>query len=98
MVMENGAAYPDHVDADGKVVDPMRQEYLESHVAAVHEAMQDGANVTGYFVWSLLDNFEWARGYSMRFGIVHVDYETLKRTIKESGRWYQAFLGAPTSP
>jgi beta-glucosidase len=94
MIMENGAAYPDEIDPDGRVVDPLRQQYLESHIAAVHEAMGEGANVKGYFVWSLLDNFEWARGYSMRFGIVHVDYQTFERTIKESGRWYREFLGA----
>jgi beta-glucosidase len=92
MVTENGAAYPDEVDADGTVVDPLRQEYLELHVAAMREAMLEGVNVKGYFVWSLLDNFEWARGYAMRFGIVRVDYATLERTIKESGRWYQRFL------
>jgi beta-glucosidase len=94
IIMENGAAYPDEVESDGRVIDPLRQQYIESHIAAMHEAMGDGANVKGYFVWSLLDNFEWARGYAMRFGIVHVDYATFERTIKESGRWYQEFLRA----
>jgi beta-glucosidase len=97
MITENGAAYPDVVDEDGGISDPLRREYLELHIAAMREAMLEGVNVKGYFVWSLLDNFEWARGYAMRFGIVHVDYDTLRRTIKESGRWYQRFLagGAP---
>jgi len=60
----------------------------------MREAMLEGVNVRGYFVWSLLDNFEWARGYAMRFGIVRVDFDTLDRTIKESGRWYQRFLAS----
>jgi len=94
IIMENGAAYPDEVDAEGRVVDPLRTAYLEAHIAAMHEAMMEGVNVRGYFVWSLLDNFEWARGYGMRFGIVRVDFDTLERTIKESGRWYQRFLAS----
>jgi beta-glucosidase len=94
IIMENGAAYPDEVDAAGRVVDPLRTAYLEAHIAAMHEAMIEGVNVRGYFVWSLLDNFEWARGYGMRFGIVRVDFDTLERTIKESGRWYQRFLAS----
>jgi beta-glucosidase len=94
MITESGAAYPDTVDADGRVDDPLRREYLEMHIAAMKEAMLEGAEVRGYFVWSLLDNFEWSWGYSMRFGIVRVDFDTLDRTIKESGRWYQRFLAS----
>lgn len=92
VIMENGAAYPDDVGPDGTVDDPERIEYLRRHIAAIHEARDSGVPVQGYFVWSLLDNFEWARGYSKLFGIVHVDRETMKRTIKASGRWYREFL------
>jgi len=92
MVTENGAAYPDVVAADGSVHDTDRVDYLKSHIQAVADAVDLGVDVTGYFVWSLLDNFEWAWGYSKRFGIVRVDYQTLQRTVKDSGRWYQEFL------
>lgn len=92
MVMENGAAYPDEVDSDGSVHDVRRTRYLEAHIAAVADAIEAGVDVDGYFVWSLLDNFEWSHGYSKRFGIVRVDYDTLSRTIKDSGLWYREFL------
>ena len=88
MVTENGAAFPDVVGADGVVHDDDRVEYLRGHLAAVHAAIAAGARVTGYCVWSLLDNFEWAWGYGKRFGIVHVDYATLARTPKDSARFY----------
>ncbi|MDI3404355.1 GH1 family beta-glucosidase [Streptomyces cavernicola] len=88
LVTENGAAYEDVVDADGHVHDPDRIRYLHAHLSAVHEAIRAGADVRGYFLWSLLDNFEWAYGYSKRFGAVHVDYGTQRRTVKSSGRWY----------
>ncbi|RKT19902.1 broad-specificity cellobiase [Streptomyces sp. 1114.5] len=88
VVTENGAAYPDEVGADGTVEDPDRTAYLHGHLAAVHRALADGADVRGYFAWSLLDNFEWAYGYDKRFGLVHVDYSTLVRTPKASARWY----------
>jgi beta-glucosidase len=88
MVTENGAAYPDVVTADGRVVDTERVDYLHTHLAAVHEAIAAGAPVVGYYVWSLLDNFEWAWGYTKRFGIVHVDYDTQARTLKDSARFY----------
>ncbi|MGZ3374712.1 MAG: GH1 family beta-glucosidase [Gemmatimonadaceae bacterium] len=88
-ITENGAAFydPPHT-IDGKVEDPLRVEYYRQHLRATHDAMQKGANVRGYYAWSLLDNFEWAHGYSKRFGIVHVDYSTQERTIKSSGRYY----------
>ncbi|HET6260041.1 GH1 family beta-glucosidase [Pseudonocardia sp.] len=88
MVTENGAAFPDVVNGDGRVVDTDRIDYLRSHLAAVHEAIEDGAPVTGYYLWSLLDNFEWAWGYAKRFGIVHVDYDTQARTPKDSALFY----------
>jgi len=87
-VTENGAAYKDVVAEDGIVYDEGRTAYIQEHVAAVGRAVADGVPVRGYFVWSLMDNFEWAQGYSKRFGITHVDYETQKRTLKQSGRWF----------
>ena len=75
-VTENGAAYDDEVAADGAVHDADRVEFLEAHLDAVADAIAAGADVRGYFYWSLLDNFEWAWGYAKRFGIVHVDYDT----------------------
>jgi beta-glucosidase len=91
-VCENGAAYPDEVGPEGVVDDVERMAYLKGHIDAVRVAIDNGADVRGYFVWSLLDNFEWARGYSKRFGIVRVDYETMARTFKTSGLWYRDFL------
>jgi beta-glucosidase len=91
-ICENGAAYPDKVSADGSVDDPERIAYLEGHIQAVQMAVQRGVDVRGYFVWSLLDNFEWARGYDKRFGIVRVDLDTMERTIKASGHWYRDFI------
>ena len=87
-VTENGAAYDDVVAADGSVPDPERVDYVQRHVGAVLDAVEQGAQVEGYFVWSLLDNFEWAFGYAKRFGIVHVDFETLERTPKDSALWF----------
>jgi beta-glucosidase len=87
-VTENGAAYNDRVSADGSVQDLDRLEFIRAHVAECHRAIQAGADLRGYFAWSLLDNFEWAWGYAQRFGLVRVDYDTLARTIKASGRWF----------
>jgi beta-glucosidase len=87
-VTENGAAYPDAVSEDGAVHDQDRIAYLHGHLTAVADAIAAGADVRGYYLWSLLDNFEWSYGYSKRFGIVHVDYDTQRRTVKDSGRWY----------
>lgn len=87
-VTETGAAYDDVVGPDGRVHDPERREFLAAHVGAVEAAVAAGADVRGFFVWSLLDNFEWAWGYTRRFGLVHVDYGTQRRTLKASGEWY----------
>ncbi len=73
---------------DGEVDDPERIEYLRSHLAAAHRAIQQGVDLRGYFCWSLLDNFEWSFGYSKRFGLVYVDYATQRRVVKASGRFY----------
>ncbi|MEU2155876.1 GH1 family beta-glucosidase [Streptomyces sp. NPDC019396] len=88
LVTENGAAYHDYSDPSGRVHDPERVSYLHSHLTAVHRAIEAGTDVRGYFLWSLLDNFEWAYGYSKRFGIVHVDFASQRRTPKESADWY----------
>jgi beta-glucosidase len=85
---ENGAAYVDVVSPDGQVHDPQRIAYVADHLRAVHAAVEQGADVRGYFCWSLMDNFEWAYGYAKRFGLVHVDYATQERTPKDSARWY----------
>ena len=87
-ITENGAAFPDEVSPDGSVHDPRRIAYLRDHFAQARLAMDDGVDLRGYFVWSLLDNFEWSNGYSKRFGLIHVDYATQQRSIKDSGRWY----------
>ncbi|MGW5985343.1 GH1 family beta-glucosidase [Streptomyces anulatus] len=87
-VTENGSAYEDVVAADGSVHDPERVRYLEEHLAACARAVDKGAPLAGYFAWSLMDNFEWAYGYDKRFGLVHVDYATQRRTVKSSGRRY----------
>jgi beta-glucosidase len=91
-ITENGAAYPDSINVDGKVHDERRIDYLRQHVEQVRLAMQDGVDVRGYFVWSLLDNFEWGHGYTKRFGIIRVDFETQVRTIKDSGEWYSHLI------
>jgi beta-glucosidase len=90
-IMENGAAYKDEV-VGGRVADTDRIEFLRTHIAALADALETGVDVRGYFVWSLLDNFEWADGYSKRFGIVRVDYDTQQRIVKDSAFWYRDFL------
>ena len=92
-VKENGAAFKD-VLIDGRVHDIARTDYIARHIAAVGDALAQGVPMAGYMVWSLMDNFEWASGYDKRFGIVHVDYETLARTPKDSALWYRDFLQA----
>jgi beta-glucosidase len=87
-VTENGAAFADEVAADGGVHDKARIDYLDAHLREAHRALSDGVDLRGYFVWSMLDNFEWAHGYSKRFGLVYVDYETLRRTPKDSFYFY----------
>ena len=98
MVTENGAAFPDQVDVDGQIADPSRISYLHTHLLAAHEALSQGVDLRGYFVWSLLDNFEWALGYDKRFGLIHVDYQTQQRTAKDSARWYQQVIAAGGVP
>ncbi len=87
-VTENGAAFDDAVSPSGEIIDLDRREYLRDYLIAVHRAIGEGYDVRGYFLWSLMDNFEWSEGYGKRFGIVRVDYETQARTPKLSARWY----------
>ena len=91
-VLENGTAFRDQIDADGTVSDQPRIDYLNAYTTAMFAAINDGADVRGYFVWSLLDNFEWGSGYSQRFGLVYVDYPTQRRIPKASFRWYAQLI------
>ena len=93
-ITENGCAYPDGPDQNGKINDQRRISYLDKHLNALLDAIAQGVNIGGYFQWSLLDNFEWSLGYQKRFGIVHVDYNTQKRTPKESAHWYSEVIKA----
>jgi beta-glucosidase len=88
MVTENGVPVPDGLDLDGRVRDERRIRYLKNHLFQVQRAIKDGVPIRGYFHWTLMDNFEWAHGFNQRFGLVYVDFKTLKRTIKDSGRWF----------
>ena len=87
-ITENGAAFQDTVAPDGSIHDDQRLDYVRQHLRQLRLAMQDGVDVRGYFVWSLLDNFEWSQGFTKRFGVIRVDYQSQKRTIKDSGSWY----------
>jgi beta-glucosidase len=91
-VTENGGAFKDTLEG-GQVHDADRTEYLQTHIAAVADALAQGVPMAGYMVWSLMDNFEWSSGYAKRFGIVHVDYATQQRTLKDSALWYREFVG-----
>lgn len=88
IITENGAAFPDTLEADGQVHDPRRIDYVRDHLLALRRAITEGVEVEGYCVWSLLDNFEWAQGYSKRFGLVYVDFKTQARIPKDSAQWY----------
>jgi len=92
MITENGCAMPDKV-ADGKVHDPRRVEFYKKNLQQVLKAKKEGVDIRGYFAWTIMDDFEWAEGFDPRFSFVHVDFETQKRTIKDSGLWFQSFLG-----
>ncbi len=93
-VTENGCSRADVPAADGTVADPERISYLDGHIRAVHEAMAAGVDVRGYFVWSLIDNFEWSEGYHQRFGLVYVDFDTQARLPKDSYIWYRGLIAA----
>ncbi len=93
-ITENGASFPDMLSSDGHVHDPSRIQYLHDHLLQAHAAMKEGVPLEGYFAWSLMDNFEWAYGYSRRFGLVYIDYPTQRRIIKDSGYWYRSTIVA----
>jgi beta-glucosidase len=92
IITENGAAYPDTLSPTGEVHDEGRKRFLAGHLSACHQAISEGAKLEGYFVWSLMDNFEWALGYSKRFGIVYVDYASQRRVLKDSARFYRTVI------
>jgi beta-glucosidase len=92
IITENGACYNDDILPNGTIADTKRQEYYQQHLEAAQAARANGAKLDGYFAWSLMDNFEWAEGYGKRFGLVHVDFATQQRTLKQSGHWYKEFL------
>ena len=96
-ITENGAAFADRPNADGSVNDPQRIDYLRAHLHQVEQAVADGLPIKGYFVWSLIDNFEWAHGYRYRFGVVHCDYATLRRQPKDSYSFYRDWIAASAS-
>ncbi len=91
IVTENGAAFPDKLE-NGRVHDPRRTQFYKDYLSNVLRAKKEGVNITGYFCWTLMDNFEWAEGYHPRFGLIHIDFETQKRTIKDTGLWFKEFL------
>jgi beta-glucosidase len=92
LITENGAAYSQGPDAGGRVADAKRVTFLRDHLTAVHRAIEAGAPIAGYFTWSLLDNYEWEHGYTQRFGITWVDYDTQARVTKDSALWYQRVI------
>jgi beta-glucosidase len=93
---ENGSSYVDQIAPDGSIADFERRRYLQRHLTAVRDSIARGVPLRGYFAWTLLDNFEWAEGYTRRFGLTHVDFDTQKRTLKASGHWYRDFLRPTT--
>ncbi len=98
LVTENGAAFEDHVEPTGAIHDALRVLYIQEHLAALHRAIADGVQLRGYFLWSLLDNFEWSYGYSKRFGIFYVDFATQERVPKASAHWYREVIAANGIP
>jgi beta-glucosidase len=94
VITENGCSTSDTVDPDGRIRDTERIEYLDGHLRAVHAAITAGVDVRGYLTWSLIDNFEWAEGFTQRFGLVRVDFDTLERTPKDSYEWFRAVIAA----
>jgi beta-glucosidase len=96
LITENGSAFKDELQ-NGAVKDERRKQYIQQNLQQILKAKQEGLNIEGYFVWTLTDNFEWAEGYHPRFGLIHVDFETQKRTIKESGLWFKSFLEAKST-
>ncbi len=92
IITENGAAFNDLINRYGSIEDNRRIDFLHRHISQVHKSIQEGINIKGYYIWSLMDNFEWTYGYSQRFGLVYIDYKTLRRQIKDSGYWYRDLI------
>ena len=92
MITENGMTCYDWISTDGKVHDPNRIDFIKRYLRSLYEVIDAGVPVLGYFYWSIMDNFEWALGYSERFGLVYVDFETRKRTLKDSAYWYKTVI------
>jgi beta-glucosidase len=97
-ITENGTAINDYINPDGRVLDPERIAYLDAHLRAAEAAIEQGVRLRGYFTWSLLDNFEWALGYSRRFGLIYVEYGTQRRVPKASYDWYREVIAAGGLP
>jgi len=97
-ITENGCAYNDGPEPDGVIDDQRRIDFHRSYLMELANAIRDGADVRGYYAWSLLDNFEWSEGYSARFGLVYVDFPTQERILKESGRWYTKVVAGNALP
>jgi beta-glucosidase len=93
-ITENGCSQPDVLAADGSVADPGRIEYLDGHLRAIHDAMDAGVDVRGYFQWTLTDNFEWSEGYHQRFGLIYLNLDTLERIPKASFHWYRNLIAS----
>jgi beta-glucosidase len=91
IITENGSCFKDEL-VDGKISDNERIEYFQSHLQQILRAQKEGIDISGYFVWSLTDNFEWEKGLRPRFGLIYVDYNTLERYIKKSGLWFRELL------
>jgi beta-glucosidase len=91
-ITENGAAFDDALSPEDQVDDQLRIDYLRAYIAAAHRAIAEGIDLRGYYVWSLLDNFEWAQGYSKRFGLIYTDYPTQRRIWKRSAHWYRELI------
>jgi beta-glucosidase len=91
-ITENGCVVKDKISLDGKVHDKERIDYLKKHIISAHKAVSEGINLNGYFIWTLIDNFEWAWGTSKRLGLIYVDFPTQKRIIKDSGYWYKKVI------
>jgi beta-glucosidase len=94
VITENGMSNNDWVALDGKVHDPQRIDFLTRYLRALGRAIADGADVRAYFIWTLIDNFEWAEGFRQRFGLIHVDYPTQRRTLKDSALWYRGVIAS----
>jgi beta-glucosidase len=92
LITENGIPVPDGVDFDVRIRDERRIRYVMNHLKQVHRAIKEGIPVKGYFHWSFMDNFEWSLGYTMRFGLVYIDYATQRRIVKDSGRWFSQVI------